>query len=780
MTVWALASVVLTWLLTLDHVEGLRAWVAVGATAGVWVLSRRAALMSPSQPWWRLACLLLGAGLTLRYLAWRTTHTLDFDGPASAVAGIVLYLAELYAAMLLFISLFTNALHLRRAEAPLPADPDQWPTVDVLIPSYNEPAEMLTVTLLAALQIRYPADKLRVYLLDDGGTVAKRNDADPARASAAWLRHLELQALCERTGARYLTRERNEHAKAGNINAALKHTHGELVLVLDSDHVPTVDILERTVGHFTADASLFLVQTPHFFISPDPIEKNLGIFGKMPAENEMFYGRIQLGLDFWEASFFCGSAAVLRRSCLEAVGGISTQTITEDSETALMMHARGWRSAYVDRAMVSGLQPETFTGFIIQRMRWAQGMLQILLLARPLTRPGLHAWQRVAYLSNIVFWLFPLARLVFLLAPAAYLLAGLNIYQAGFSDMALYVAPHMAAGLMLNTLMFGRVRMPFISGVYEVMQSLFLAPGVVRLLLRPRAPTFQVTPKGETLDHDVISSLARPFYVVYAISLLIAGVGLLRLLAGWGPRELLAITLGWEVANLVLLHVALAALLEKRQRRSAHRVPTDEPAEVDAGAGPVPVHVTDIATHGVQVTADLHAALPAPGAAVHLRVYNAALGRHSALPVVVRNRRVVNGRLQLGMSFDETAFDTFREAVAYAHGDSARWEAYRRARQTPHSAFRAFFTLLHIGTVGSLALWQQLALQLRPQLAAAVASARARLRAPAFLSRTPLPVKATHAHPDPGPRAPNAVADLSAAVLERVARSTPEPAARPE
>src|SRR5262249_1791834 len=155
------------------------------------------------------------------------------------------------------------------------------------------------------------------------------------------------QTLCRRVGAQYLTRAKNEHAKAGNVNSAMKQTQGELILILDADHVPTADILENTVGWFLRDPRLSLVQTPHFFVNPNPVEKNLQTFEFMPSDNDMFYSIIQKGLDFWNASFFCGAAGVLRRQYLEEVGGICGSTITEDAETALALHARGYRSAYI-------------------------------------------------------------------------------------------------------------------------------------------------------------------------------------------------------------------------------------------------------------------------------------------------------------------------------------------------------------------------------------------------------------------------------------------------
>ena len=131
----------------------------------------------------------------------------------------------------------------------------------------------------------------------------------------------------------YLTREKNLYAKAGNINAALPHIHGDLVLILDCDHVPTVEFLEQTVAPFIKDEKLWLVQTPHFLINDDPIEKNIGRSNDMPSECELFYTSTLRGMDNWNSAFFCGSGALLRRSHLDEIGGICTKTVTEDIET---------------------------------------------------------------------------------------------------------------------------------------------------------------------------------------------------------------------------------------------------------------------------------------------------------------------------------------------------------------------------------------------------------------------------------------------------------------
>ena len=110
-----------------------------------------------------------------------------------------------------------------------------------------------------------------------------------------------------------------------------------------------------------------------------------------------FYGLVQEGNDFWNAAFFCGSCAVLRRDALEDVGGFATETVTEDAHTALKMHRRGWDSIYIRLPLAAGLATERLALHIGQRMRWARGMTQIFRLDNPLFGRGLTLAQRLCY-----------------------------------------------------------------------------------------------------------------------------------------------------------------------------------------------------------------------------------------------------------------------------------------------------------------------------------------------------------------------------------------------
>jgi len=298
----------------------LKSYAIIGPTilATMLILDR----FFPHKNIYRFLYLFLAAYLSVRYILWRTFFTLHFNGILNFTAALLLYLAELYGIIIFLLGLFVNINPLDRRIIPIKFYSNDLPTVDIFIPTLNESERILKTTLLAAKNIRYPKDKLKIYLLDDGGTLQLRNDPDLNKAQQAKKRHQLLKQMCSSLGVIYLTREKNINAKAGNINEALKHSGGDLILVLDADHIPTVDILEKTVGWFKKDKNLAFLQTPHFFVNPDPIEKNLNTFSMMPSENEMFYMGIQPGLDFWNSAFFCGSAAILKRSALEKIGGL--------------------------------------------------------------------------------------------------------------------------------------------------------------------------------------------------------------------------------------------------------------------------------------------------------------------------------------------------------------------------------------------------------------------------------------------------------------------------
>ncbi|MEL6186780.1 MAG: glycosyltransferase, partial [Myxococcota bacterium] len=387
-----------------------------------------------------LLLIVMSLVISTRYIHWRITMTLPEEWSFDLLFGGLLLMAELYAFAVLFLGYFQTARPFRRRPVPLPSDPSTWPVVDIFIPTYNEPLKVVRATALAAKAIDWPADKLRVYILDDGGRdTGWKTDAHRQRARE---RNRAFSVFCREAGIYYVTRPDNSHAKAGNLNHALAKTSGEFIAIFDCDHVPTRSFLQMTMGWMLREPQLALLQTPHHFYSADPVEKNLGRFRKLPNEGELFYGLIQPGNDLWDATFFCGSCAVIRRAPLEEVGGIAVETVTEDAHTALKMQRRGWSTAYLDVPHAAGLATESLSAHVGQRIRWARGMAQIFRTDNPVLGRGLRWHQRLCYTSAMLYFFYGVPRLVFLLAPLSFLVFDLQILNATPYLVLAYAFPH--------------------------------------------------------------------------------------------------------------------------------------------------------------------------------------------------------------------------------------------------------------------------------------------------------------------------------------------------
>lgn len=645
---------------------------------------------------WRLIALAFGTAIVLRYVYWRTTSTLPpLNQLENFIPGFLLYLAEMYSVMMLALSLFVVALPLpsrKGSVTPL----ERLPSVDVFVPSYNEDIGLLANTLAAAKAMDYPADKMTIWLLDDGGTEQKRNATAVVEAQIATARHAELQALCRDLGVNYLTRARNEHAKAGNMNNGMLHSKGELIAIFDADHAPARDFLRETVGYFADDPKLFLVQTPHFFLNPDPLERNLRTFEKMPSENEMFYGIIQRGLDKWNASFFCGSAAVLRRTALNEAGGFSGLSITEDCETALALHSRGWNSVYVDKPLIAGLQPATFASFIGQRSRWAQGMMQILRFRFPLFKRGLSLPQRLCYMSSMLFWLFPFPRTIFLFAPLFYLFFDLEIFTASGGEFLGYTLAYMLVNLMMQNYLYGSFRWPWISELYEYVQSVHLLPAVVSVMLNPTKPTFKVTAKDESIAVARLSEISRPFFVIFAVLFIAFLMSIYRFYAEPYKADVTFVVGAWNLLNLLIAGCALGVVSERSEKAASRRVTVKRRCTFLSEGREYPATLENVSANGARVQVfglEDHIATGAEGA-LRFKPYG---GEHEeALPVEIRNTETSGNVMVIGCRFTPQDARHHSLVADLIFANSNQWSDFQVSRRYNPGIFRGTLWFLGI------------------------------------------------------------------------------------
>ncbi|WP_169077186.1 glycosyltransferase family 2 protein [Microcella alkalica] len=615
------------------------------------------------------------------YISWRWTASLNFDAWWIAIP---LVAAETYS--LIDVALFGMTMW-RARQRPSPAEPSPSATVDVFITTYNEDVDLVMATARAAKAIRFPH---RTYILDDG-----------ARA--------EMARAAEQLGVGYITRSpdwRNKplHAKAGNINNALMQTDGEFLLILDADQIPRPEILDRTLGYFD-DPKVALVQTPQRFtnvVAGDPLG----------SQAPLFYGPIQQGKDGWNAAFFCGSNAILRRDALmqlgitryvieleealeralrgarrviararrhpaasradvraalddvqsaivdarrslhggrpigrvtfelqRRIGAISsalveadltliradldalrelpvvsdehvdtvsdvgttvdrltarelsplgaiesvqrlirsldvdrheeaqplmplaTISVTEDMATSMRLHALGWSSVYHHETLADGLAPDDLGTMLKQRLRWAQGTVQVMLRENPLAKRGLSLAQRLMYFSTMWSYFSGFAAIVYFTAPVVFLLFGILPVDTTAAEFFLRFLPFM----IINQLMF-LVASRGISTWRGQQYSLALFPVWNRAVVSAAGNVFA----GRPLDF-VVTAKSRQvssgswrlvrWQALVAVVLVIASVvGIVRLALGVGEPIGTAVNLFWVVFDLLILAVLVPAL----------------------------------------------------------------------------------------------------------------------------------------------------------------------------------------------------------------------------
>ncbi len=641
---------------------------------------------------------------TLRYAWWRISTVVGFlRDPASQWSYIdvffmlILLFAEVYAFAILYLGYIQTLWPLRRTPVPLPDDPDEWPAIDLLIPTYNEPLSVVRYTALAAINIDWPADRLNVYILDDG-------------------RREEFRVFAEEAGIGYMTRDNNRHAKAGNINQALAQLSAPLVAIFDSDHVPTRSFLQVTVGWFLRDGKLGMLQTPHHFYSPDPFERNLDQFRSIPNEGELFYGVVQDGNDFWNATFFCGSCAVLRRSALDEIGGIAVETVTEDAHTSLRMQMRGWNTAYINIPQAAGLATERLSGHVKQRIRWARGMIQILRTDNPIFAPGLKLLQRICYFNAMTHFLYGLPRLVFLFAPLIYLVFGYTNVPGYWAAILSYAFPHLVLSSMTNSRIQGQHRHSFWNEIYETVLAPYILLPTALALVNPKFGSFNVTAKGGVVSRRFFDSrIALPFLTILAFNfagLLCAIPRYLRFPPGntgiaaldfflsipanmWDGTHpgTIAMNVIWTLFNTLILGVACGVAWESQQRRQAVRVTMQLPARVALNNGVILEGLTaDVSSGGVMLEMDQdHGLEPGTSACILFPVLDGEAG----LPATILR---VSGT-ELRAQFDPLTLQEEETLTQVLYSRADTWLGWGETRE-PDRPLRSLLRITRLAFSG--------------------------------------------------------------------------------
>jgi cellulose synthase (UDP-forming) len=567
-----------------------------------------------------LIALLWGAG----YLTWR----IGWSGEgASPVLFAMLLVTELYGIYALAILTWFSW---SRPPAVRPvATPGR--SVDVYVCTYDEPTEVVMATLAGCRALTYPHI---TWLLDDG-------------------RRPEMEEIAKLAGARYLTREDNSHAKAGNLNAALPRTEGDLVLVLDADHVPMPDALDALVGYFD-DERMAVVQTPHDFFNHDSAQH----YAVGRHEQSLFYRVVCPGKNRHGATYWCGSAALINRHALLEIGGVATETIAEDFHTTIRLLRGGWRSRYHDEVLVQGLAPHDLDGYLLQRDRWARGNLAVFTLPEsPLRARELSPLQRLSYLASLLAYLAPPMRLLLLVTLGLVLWTGALPMKISVLALAALWLPSLLLNLGAGgALARGYMRIPE-TAHYELL-TMEIYSRALRCAVRPGKTAFKVTPK-QGADGGGFEAVRRLHLVLFCTVVLATGTALRLLdLAGVGPLP--------DMPGIAAVVVPLLGLFElrrllktihavgrRRQRRLVYRFEGDAEAHCFSDDGHVPARLVDASASGVGLVAEASLEIGArPALLLQLADATGTVHEVSA-QVEVRSVREVEGSFLVGATIAE-------------------------------------------------------------------------------------------------------------------------------
>lgn len=592
---------------------------------------------------------LFALAITAVYLVWRATSTIHLGFWWVAIP---MFAVELHNAVGLV--LYTIALWSVDPDPPASTVPAHRWRVAVLIPTYNEPPEVLLPTIAAAVALE---PEHETWVLDDGRRPAVR-------------------ALAERLGARYLTRPDNRHAKAGNLNHALGVIEADIVAVLDADHVPTARFLTATLPYFE-DPKVAFVQTPQDFYNLDSFEHQQRWNGQIFNEEAVFYRVIAPAKNRWSAPFWCGTCALVRVEALRSVGGVATESVTEDIHTTIRMYRAGWTGRYHNEVLARGLAPEDAEAYLLQRHRWALGAMQVLRLENPLFRPGLTLAQRLAFATTLFGWFDSWRALAYIVLPMVVVLTGaVPIAAPGEIFGPFFLAVLGSQFVALRLLARGHYP-PILSILFEILRMPAVLPATLALF-RPRAAhRFSVTPKGrrERARGPVprllsVLAAASSFGLVWFTASLL-GLGPVHYAVPWaaiGAAVFLA-------ANLGFLLAAIGRIRAPRfsgNRRASARIETVVPAVFEGRRG----WVADLSVTGARIVlpaSELEGGGSAPassdGTGGRLRLELPGASEGIELSVSVR-RRVPrpDGSLELGLAFEPGQLEAIaRLAVAVFH-----------------------------------------------------------------------------------------------------------------
>jgi cellulose synthase (UDP-forming) len=580
-------------------------------------------------------------GVTGVYLIVR----LPLWNPHAAIMASLWLAAELFGLLMLALHLFQTYAFLERDAVRVGPEAK----ADILVPTGDEPVDLLRNTLMAAKSVRGVG---AVWLLDDGCREERR-------------------ALATELGVAYVARADRDHDRAGALNNALKHCKAEFIALFDGDHAPAPEFLERTLGYF-ADEKLAFVQTPQDYFNIDSFQhRSRRDQGEVWHEQALFFRVIQPGKDRWNATFFCGSCSLLRRAALDDIGGFTTGAVTEDIHTSLRFHKRGWRSVYHNESLAFGLSPSNIEQYLTQRLRWALGALQVWRKEGILFVPGLTLAQRLCYLTSVLAYFEGWQKFILYTTPAVVLLTGVTPLSSVTGGYIVLFLLWLGLGVWVNRVAGRGYARTLWMEEYNLLRYFIFLRATFGLII-PRERRLAVAakaPAGEDKAHRrLLPQLALAVAAVAAI-----GYAAVRTLSHpYLSPGVLLFNVGWlAVCAALVIRVSWFTTSRMVQRRDQHRFNLPVPVTIRCSDGRRRLALAqDLSLSGLKIELPATVTLPEKIAGrLHLPFCAAAFQAR----VIGQSDEASGGRsARLALEWSgEEARDAIR---ALLFGNSLQWE----------------------------------------------------------------------------------------------------------
>jgi cellulose synthase (UDP-forming) len=285
-------------------------------------------------------------------------------------------------------------------------------------------------------------------------------------------------------------------------------------------------------------------------------------------------------------------------------------------------------------------------------------------------------------MSSTLFWLFPITRLIFLVAPLCYLFFDLEIFTASGAEFLAYTSSYMLVNLMMQNYLYGRFRWPWISELYEFVQAVYLLPALVSVILNPSKPTFKVTAKNESLDKARISELARPFFLIYFVLLIGVGMTVWRIYSEPYKADVALVVGGWNLLNILIAGCALGVVSERRENRQSRRITVKRRCSLIIGDRALPATIEDASVGGARITVggfkpqDIERGFEC---AVRFRTSTGT--EETDLPVVVRSIAGTGRGVSLGCKYEASRAEHYKMISDLIFVSSDLWAKFQWSRR---------------------------------------------------------------------------------------------------